>query len=146
MRHGSGSAHLLSPCDPCLGQQRHLDRPVRALVFSAGAFDAELLAWSSAHDCFLDSAGLGARFRPRRTESLVSSVFYFRHGNGSHHGQSTPACGDEGGEEGGAGPQARAGKVRVIGILEKTRYPGMANLPTVGETVPGFEKPPSWFG
>ena len=43
-------------------------------------------------------------------------------------------------------PQARAGKVRVIGILEKSRYPGLANVPTVGETLPGFEKPPSWFG
>jgi tripartite-type tricarboxylate transporter receptor subunit TctC len=43
-------------------------------------------------------------------------------------------------------PQARANKVRVIAILEKSRYPGMPNLPTVGETVSGFEKPPSWFG
>jgi tripartite-type tricarboxylate transporter receptor subunit TctC len=43
-------------------------------------------------------------------------------------------------------PQARAGKVRVLAILEKTRYPGMPNLATVGETLPGFEKPPSWFG
>jgi tripartite-type tricarboxylate transporter receptor subunit TctC len=43
-------------------------------------------------------------------------------------------------------PQARAGKVRILAILEKTRYSGMPNLPTVGETVQGFEKPPSWFG
>jgi len=43
-------------------------------------------------------------------------------------------------------PQARAGKVRVIAILEKERYPGLPNVPTVGETLPGFEKPPSWFG
>jgi tripartite-type tricarboxylate transporter receptor subunit TctC len=45
-----------------------------------------------------------------------------------------------------AAPQARAGKVRVLGILEKNRYPRLPDLPTVGETVAGFEKPPSWFG
>jgi tripartite-type tricarboxylate transporter receptor subunit TctC len=43
-------------------------------------------------------------------------------------------------------PQARAGKVRVLAILEKARFPGLPNVPTVGETLPGFEKPPSWFG
>ena len=43
-------------------------------------------------------------------------------------------------------PQARAGKVKVLGILEKSRYAGLPNVPTVGETLPGFEKPPSWFG
>jgi tripartite-type tricarboxylate transporter receptor subunit TctC len=43
-------------------------------------------------------------------------------------------------------PQARAGKVKVLAILEKTRYSGLPNVPTVGETLPGFEKPPSWFG
>ena len=43
-------------------------------------------------------------------------------------------------------PQARAGKVKVLGILEKSRYAGLPNVPMVGETLPGFEKPPSWFG
>ncbi|MCC6472478.1 MAG: tripartite tricarboxylate transporter substrate binding protein [Burkholderiales bacterium] len=43
-------------------------------------------------------------------------------------------------------PQTRAGKVRIVAILEKTRYPGLPNVPTVGETLSGFEKPPSWFG
>jgi len=43
-------------------------------------------------------------------------------------------------------PQARAGKVKVLAILEKSRYPGLPNVPTVGETLAGFEKPPSWFG
>ncbi len=43
-------------------------------------------------------------------------------------------------------PQVRGGKVRVLGILEKTRFPRMPDTPTVGETIPGFEKPPSWFG
>jgi tripartite-type tricarboxylate transporter receptor subunit TctC len=43
-------------------------------------------------------------------------------------------------------PQARAGKVRIMAILENTRYPGLPNVPTVSEALPGFEKPPSWFG
>ncbi|MSQ50391.1 MAG: tripartite tricarboxylate transporter substrate binding protein [Betaproteobacteria bacterium] len=43
-------------------------------------------------------------------------------------------------------PQVRGGKVRMIGILEKNRFPRMADVPTVGEALAGFEKPPSWFG
>jgi tripartite-type tricarboxylate transporter receptor subunit TctC len=43
-------------------------------------------------------------------------------------------------------PQYRGGKVRLIAVLEKERFPRLPDVPTVGETVPGFEKPPSWFG
>lgn len=43
-------------------------------------------------------------------------------------------------------PQVRAGKVKMLGILEKSRFSRMADMPTVGEAIPGFEKPPSWFG
>ena len=43
-------------------------------------------------------------------------------------------------------PQVRGGKVKMLGILEKSRFARMPDLPTVGEAVPGFEKPPSWFG
>jgi tripartite-type tricarboxylate transporter receptor subunit TctC len=43
-------------------------------------------------------------------------------------------------------PQMKAGKVRILGILEKTRAPSLPDIPTVGESVPGFVKPPSWFG
>ncbi len=43
-------------------------------------------------------------------------------------------------------PQARAGKVRILAILERNRFPRLADVPTVGETLEGFEKPPSWFG
>lgn len=43
-------------------------------------------------------------------------------------------------------PQVRGGKVKMLGILEKSRFARMPDLPTVGEGVPGFEKPPSWFG
>ena len=43
-------------------------------------------------------------------------------------------------------PQHRAGKVRILGVLEKDRFPGLPDIPTVGESLPGFEKPASWFG
>ena len=38
------------------------------------------------------------------------------------------------------------GRVRLLAVMESARYPGLPNVPTVGETVPGFEKPASWFG
>ena len=40
---------------------------------------------------------------------------------------------------------AAGGKVRVVGIIEKQRFPGMPDVPTVAEIVPNFEKVPSWF-
>ncbi len=43
-------------------------------------------------------------------------------------------------------PQVRAGKARLLGILEKNRFARMPDTATVGEALPGFEKPPSWFG
>jgi tripartite-type tricarboxylate transporter receptor subunit TctC len=43
-------------------------------------------------------------------------------------------------------PQHRAGKVRILGVLEKDRFPGLPDIPTVGESLQGFEKPASWFG
>jgi tripartite-type tricarboxylate transporter receptor subunit TctC len=43
-------------------------------------------------------------------------------------------------------PMARAGKLRLIAILEATRFSGLPDMPTVGESLPGFEKPASWFG
>jgi tripartite-type tricarboxylate transporter receptor subunit TctC len=42
-------------------------------------------------------------------------------------------------------PQARAGKARILAVLENSRYAAMPELPTIGETVPGFEKPAAWF-
>ncbi|MFM9971414.1 MAG: Bug family tripartite tricarboxylate transporter substrate binding protein [Burkholderiales bacterium] len=41
---------------------------------------------------------------------------------------------------------ARSGKLRMIAILEGRRFAGLPDMPTVGESVPGFEKPSSWFG
>ena len=37
------------------------------------------------------------------------------------------------------------GKVRVLAVVEKTRYVALPDVPTVGETIPGFEMS-SWLG
>ena len=37
------------------------------------------------------------------------------------------------------------GKVRVLAVVEKTRYAALPDIPTVGETIPGFEMS-SWLG
>jgi tripartite-type tricarboxylate transporter receptor subunit TctC len=42
-------------------------------------------------------------------------------------------------------PHMNTGKIRIIAMVEKTRYSAMPNIPTVGETVPGFEMS-SWLG
>ena len=42
-------------------------------------------------------------------------------------------------------PHVNTGKVRIIAMVEKTRYAAMADIPTIGETVPGFEMS-SWLG
>jgi tripartite-type tricarboxylate transporter receptor subunit TctC len=33
----------------------------------------------------------------------------------------------------------KSGKVRALGVVESTRYAGLPDVPTIGETVPGFE-------
>jgi tripartite-type tricarboxylate transporter receptor subunit TctC len=42
-------------------------------------------------------------------------------------------------------PHINTGKVRMIAMVEKTRYAAMPDIPTIGETVPGFEMS-SWLG
>jgi tripartite-type tricarboxylate transporter receptor subunit TctC len=42
-------------------------------------------------------------------------------------------------------PHMNTGKIRIIAMVEKTRYSAMPSIPTVGETVPGFEMS-SWLG
>ena len=43
-------------------------------------------------------------------------------------------------------PHARAGKLRPLGVIEGQRYGAVADLPTIGETVPGFAVPDTWLG
>ena len=42
-------------------------------------------------------------------------------------------------------PHINTGKVRMIAMVEKTRYAALPDVPTIGETVPGFEMS-SWIG
>jgi len=42
-------------------------------------------------------------------------------------------------------PQISSGRLRIIAMVEKTRYAAMPDIPTIGETVPGFEMT-SWVG
>ena len=46
---------------------------------------------------------------------------------------------------GTARPLERAGKIKILALLEPRRYAGAPDLPTFTETVPGFEKPGSWY-
>jgi tripartite-type tricarboxylate transporter receptor subunit TctC len=43
-------------------------------------------------------------------------------------------------------PQAKAGKLRLLAVMEGRRFSGMPDVPTMGESLAGFEKPSSWFG
>jgi tripartite-type tricarboxylate transporter receptor subunit TctC len=43
-------------------------------------------------------------------------------------------------------PHMRSGKLKVLAVLEAKRYPGLPDVPSIGEVVPGFQKPASWFG
>src|SRR4051812_6468642 len=42
-------------------------------------------------------------------------------------------------------PHINSGKIRIVAMVEKTRYAPMPDIPTIGETVPGFEMS-SWIG
>ena len=43
-------------------------------------------------------------------------------------------------------PHMRSGKLKVLAVLEAKRYPGLPDVPSIGEIIPGFQKPASWFG
>jgi len=43
-------------------------------------------------------------------------------------------------------PHLRSGKLKVLAVLEAKRYAGLPQIPSIGEVVPGFVKPASWFG
>ena len=42
-------------------------------------------------------------------------------------------------------PHMDTGKIRIVALVEKQRYAAMPDVPTIGETVPGFEMS-SWIG
>ncbi len=42
-------------------------------------------------------------------------------------------------------PHLGTGKIKMLAVVEKTRYAAMPEIPTIGETVPGFEMS-SWLG
>ncbi len=43
-------------------------------------------------------------------------------------------------------PQMRAGKIRVLGVVEAKRALAAPDIPTIGESVPGYAMPDSWLG
>jgi len=42
-------------------------------------------------------------------------------------------------------PHLASGKIKIVAVVEKARYAAMPDIPTIGETVPGFEMS-SWLG
>ncbi|MFM9967129.1 MAG: Bug family tripartite tricarboxylate transporter substrate binding protein [Burkholderiales bacterium] len=46
---------------------------------------------------------------------------------------------------GGALPQIKAGKVKILAMIGSKRYPGLPNVPNMPEVVAGFEPPPTWI-
>lgn len=42
-------------------------------------------------------------------------------------------------------PQARAGKIKVIAVIQPSRFDGLPDVPTVREVIPGFDVPVAWY-
>jgi tripartite-type tricarboxylate transporter receptor subunit TctC len=45
-----------------------------------------------------------------------------------------------------AEPAAKAGQVKILSVLEPSRYAGLPDVPSMSEIIPAFRKPSSWFG
>ena len=43
-------------------------------------------------------------------------------------------------------PQVKNGKLRALGLIENRRFASVPGVPTIGETVPGYAVPDTWFG
>jgi len=113
----------------------------------------ELIAYAKAHPGKLDysSPGIGAVFH------MSGELFKLGAGVDIVHvpykGASPALAGVVAGEVSigfnalaSVLPHMRSGKVKVLAVLEANRYPGLPQVPSIGEFVPGFEKPASWFG
>ena len=43
-------------------------------------------------------------------------------------------------------PQVKNGKLRALGLIENRRFASLPGIPTIGESVPGYAVPDTWFG
>jgi tripartite-type tricarboxylate transporter receptor subunit TctC len=43
-------------------------------------------------------------------------------------------------------PHAKAGRLRALGVIEGKRARSSPDVPSIGETVPGYAVPDTWFG
>jgi tripartite-type tricarboxylate transporter receptor subunit TctC len=43
-------------------------------------------------------------------------------------------------------PNLPGGRIKILAVLEPTRYPGLPDTPSISENLPAFVKPSSWFG
>jgi tripartite-type tricarboxylate transporter receptor subunit TctC len=43
-------------------------------------------------------------------------------------------------------PNVASGKLRILAVMEPTRFSGAPDIPTIAETLPKFRAPLSWFG
>lgn len=43
-------------------------------------------------------------------------------------------------------PQVKAGKLRVLGLIENRRFPTVPGVLTIGESLKGYGAPDTWFG
>ncbi|OFZ84871.1 MAG: hypothetical protein A2W21_09725 [Betaproteobacteria bacterium RBG_16_66_20] len=43
-------------------------------------------------------------------------------------------------------PHIRSGKLRALGLVEAKRQPSAPEIPTIGESIPGYAMPRSWLG
>jgi tripartite-type tricarboxylate transporter receptor subunit TctC len=43
-------------------------------------------------------------------------------------------------------PHMKSGKLKVLAVLAPRAIPQMPGVPPIGETLPGFERPASWYG
>ncbi len=43
-------------------------------------------------------------------------------------------------------PLGRAGKIKLLAVAETQRWPGLPDVPALAEILPGYERPPGWYG